>query len=314
MEYAEHGSLRKNLQNIVEDRWIIKLIKLYRIIDGLDNMHQQKFIHCNFHHNNILYFYRDMVISDVESVKYFQSVSIKEDIYGVLPFIPPEILRGKPYTQASNIYSFSMIMWEFISGIPPYNNRAYNLQLGLSICNGKRPKIIENTPQCYIDLMKKCWDENPLKRPNASEIRNIISYWMKNICDKSISERSEDNIKNIKEFYEADKALQNNISTTSAIINNTRSHSQAYVTSRLFDFTKQLNLILDVLEQEKYLRYYKYSDFKNIVKIGGVFTTVYHANWKYANYFLVLKSFNLINDRIIEEFKNEVNKKKSVFD
>src|SRR6266542_3120966 len=35
------------------------------------------------------------------------------DIYGVLPFVAPEILRGKPYTTASDIYSFSMIMWEF---------------------------------------------------------------------------------------------------------------------------------------------------------------------------------------------------------
>jgi len=306
MKYTEDGSLRKNLQNIVKDKWIIKLSKLHRIINGLENIHKQKFIHCNFHHDNILCSCREIFISDVESVKYFQSIFIKEDIYGILPFIAPEILRGKPYTQASDIYSFSMIMWEFISGISPYNDKAYNLQLSLSICNGKRPKIVENIPQCYIDLMRKCWDEDPSKRPNASEIGNTINNWITNICDKSISKESEDNI---IEFYKADKALQINISTTSTTINNTKSHPQAYVTSRLIDFTKQLNLILDVLEQEKCLNYYKYSEFNNIVKIGGVFTTVYHANWKYANYFLVLKTFNFVNDRILEEFKNEVNKK-----
>ncbi len=129
MKYAEDGSLRKNLQNIV------KLRKLYQIIDGLENIHQQKFIHCNLHHNNILCSYGDIFISDLESVKYFQSIFTKEDIYGILPFIAPEILRGKPYTQASDIYSFSMIMWEFISGISPYDDKPYNLQLSLSICN-----------------------------------------------------------------------------------------------------------------------------------------------------------------------------------
>ncbi|GBB98789.1 hypothetical protein RclHR1_03320015 [Rhizophagus clarus] len=76
----------------------------------------------------------------------------------------PEVLRGNPYTPASDIYSFSMIMWEFTSGVPPFNNRAHDLQLSLSICKGERPKIIENTPQCYADLMKKCWNENPLKK------------------------------------------------------------------------------------------------------------------------------------------------------
>jgi serine/threonine protein kinase len=67
----------------------------------------------------------------------------------------PEVLKGKPYTQASDIYSFSMIMWEFTSGVTPFNDRAHDIQLSLSICKGERPEIIENTPQCYVDLMKK---------------------------------------------------------------------------------------------------------------------------------------------------------------
>ncbi|RGB42366.1 kinase-like domain-containing protein, partial [Rhizophagus diaphanus] len=83
------------------------------------------------------------------------------------PFIAPEILRGQPYTQASDIYSFSIIMWEFTSKILPFNDKAHDLQLALSICKGERPEIIENTPQCYIDLMKKYWDEDPLKRPSS---------------------------------------------------------------------------------------------------------------------------------------------------
>ncbi|RGB42182.1 kinase-like domain-containing protein, partial [Rhizophagus diaphanus] len=92
-------------------------------------------------------------------------------VFGVLPFIAPEVLRGNPYTPASDIYSFSMIMWEFTSGVPPFKNRAHDLQLSLSICeDGERPKIIENTPKCYRDLMKKCWDEDPLKRPSSKEV------------------------------------------------------------------------------------------------------------------------------------------------
>ena len=170
-------------------------------------------------------------------VQHFQSLSRKNDIYGVLPFVAPEILRGKPYTTASDIYSFSMIMWEFISGIPPFNDKEHDFHLALSICKGERPETIENTPQCFIDLMKKCWDEDPLKRPNASEIKKIINNWISYITEKDINEKS----KNIAiEFYEADKFLkqkQTNISTV-------KSHSQTYHTSRLLDFTKSLNEIL----------------------------------------------------------------------
>ncbi|POG68937.1 kinase-like domain-containing protein, partial [Rhizophagus irregularis DAOM 181602=DAOM 197198] len=92
----------------------------------------------------------------------------------------PEILRKKPYTPASDIYSFSMIMWEFTSGVPPYENKAHDLQLSLSICKeGKRPEIMKNTPKCYIDLMKKCWDSDPSNRPTIIMLENIISEWIR---------------------------------------------------------------------------------------------------------------------------------------
>ena len=175
-------------------------------------------------------------------VEYFQSHSKENDIYGVLPFVAPEVLRGKPYTPASDIYSFSMIMWEFTSGIPPFDNRAHDFQLSLSICEGERPKIIENTPQCYIDLMKKCWDEDPSKRPNASKIEDIIKNWHKNICHK---ENIDENIR--EEFYEADKFLKQKQTNVSTFI----SHPQAYHTSRLLDFTKQLNKVLNQKEVAK---------------------------------------------------------------
>ena len=162
MNYAENGSLKNNLSYIVKDRWMLKLMKLESIINGLNVIHQQKMVHCDFHHGNILKINSRLIlsISDLglcKPIESFQSTKT-DDIYGVLPFIAPEVLRGKPYTLASDIYSFSMIMWEFTSGIPPFNDRAHDFQLALSICKGERPEIIKNTPQCYIDLIKKCWN------------------------------------------------------------------------------------------------------------------------------------------------------------
>src|SRR5437762_8485772 len=70
-----------------------------------------------------------------------------------------------------------MIMWELTSGVPPFDDRAHDFHLSLSICKGERPEIINGTPQCYIDLMKKCWDLDPLKRPPTSELKFIIENW-----------------------------------------------------------------------------------------------------------------------------------------
>jgi len=204
MDYLEKSSFKKDLSNIVKNKWIVKLMKLYSIINGLDAIHEQEIIHCDLHHGNILipYSNHSLFISDLglcKPIEYFQSFN---EIYGVLPFVAPEVLRGKPYTAASDIYSFAMIMWEFISGIPPFNDRAYDVHLALNIYKGERPRIIENTPLCYADLMKKCWDDDLSKRPNASEIKKIIEDWISNIT-KNVEESESENI--IKEFYEADK-------------------------------------------------------------------------------------------------------------
>ncbi len=65
MGYAENGNLRKNLPNIVKDKWVVKLRKLYNIIKGLDHIHQQKLVHCDFHHGNILFEQGILSISDL---------------------------------------------------------------------------------------------------------------------------------------------------------------------------------------------------------------------------------------------------------
>ncbi|GBC13276.1 kinase-like domain-containing protein [Rhizophagus irregularis DAOM 181602=DAOM 197198] len=116
--------------------------------------------------------------------------------------------------------------------VPPFNNRAHDIQLCLSICKGERPEIIENTPQCYVDLMKKCWNEDPLKRPSSKEVLKIIEKWIFHSYEVSKELKS-----NIMEFINAPIG-HNNLAT--------KSHPKACYTSRLLDFTsKKLNKILD---------------------------------------------------------------------
>jgi serine/threonine protein kinase len=245
MDYANKGNLRNNLTKIIEYSWQLRLYMLYKIISGLNEIHKINLIHCDFHDGNILNHSEKkdgenivdkVYISDLGLCKPVKSFSKKDDIYGVMPFMAPEILRNKPYTQASDIYSFSMIMWEFTSGVPPYNDKAHDLQLGISICKGERPQIIENTPQCYMDLMKKCWNEDPSKRPSALEVKNIIGNWIFLSDKMKVKDINEKLKSNIMEFINT--PIGNNKLITEI-------HPQACYTSRLLDFnSKKLNEIL----------------------------------------------------------------------
>ncbi|POG58013.1 kinase-like domain-containing protein, partial [Rhizophagus irregularis DAOM 181602=DAOM 197198] len=243
MDYANKGDLRGNLMEIMKNHWKQKLCMLYEIISGLNEIHKNNLTHCDFHDGNILNHNvknKDKIyISDLGLCRPVKSILKRYDIYGVMSFMAPEVLRGKPYTPASDIYSFSMIMWEFTSGVPPFNNRAHDIYLSLDICKGERPEIIENTPQCYVDLMKKCWDEDPLKRPSAKEVLDIIEKWIYLPTRKKIEDINEELKHSIMEFIDALPIGQHN---NFAI----ESHPQTCYTSRLFDFTsKKLNEILE---------------------------------------------------------------------
>src|SRR6266498_5329702 len=57
----------------------------------------------------------------------------------------------------------------------------------INICKNFRPPIIKNTPKGYVELMQKCWDPDPNKRPMASniyeELINIYGVELKNPTD-----------------------------------------------------------------------------------------------------------------------------------
>ncbi len=107
MDYAKEGNLGKSLPNIIKYTWQFKLRLLNSMIYGLYKIHKKELIHCDLHNGNILnYRYMMPFISDLglsKPIEYFQSPVQINNIYGVLPFMAPEVLRGKPYTQASDI-------------------------------------------------------------------------------------------------------------------------------------------------------------------------------------------------------------------
>ncbi|PKC07126.1 hypothetical protein RhiirA5_418621 [Rhizophagus irregularis] len=64
-------------------------------------------------------------------------------------------------------------MWELTTGCKPFANVEHDIHLIIKIIDGARPEITEDTPECYTNLMKSCWDSDPKKRPSISVIKDI---------------------------------------------------------------------------------------------------------------------------------------------
>src|SRR5207248_428224 len=163
MEYMEGGSLRKYLDNNYGKLFFFdKLGQLCDIAKGLSFIHQKELVHRDFHSGNILnevvgenvlFFIADLGLSKLSSK------SNDGKIVGVLPYVSPEVLTKKAYSEASDIYSFGMIMYEILTGLPPFHNLSHDEFLTIKICQGLRPNFKQSKvkiPHLLEDLIEGC--------------------------------------------------------------------------------------------------------------------------------------------------------------
>ncbi|RIA80520.1 kinase-like domain-containing protein [Glomus cerebriforme] len=181
MQYAKEGSLFDYLQkNFVNINWVGKMKILFYISNGLKDIHYANLIHRDFHSGNILLgvnINQDCRIGDLGLSQPANKTSLNNEIYGVIPYVAPEIFTGITFSKASDVYSLGMIMWECTTGCKPFSDVEHDIELIYNILNGKRPEITKDTPGCFATLITRCWSPDPMKRPDIAEIYEAFRYW-----------------------------------------------------------------------------------------------------------------------------------------
>src|SRR5438128_1421032 len=68
-------------------------------------------------------------------------------------------------------------MWMFEMTDTPFKDKAHDMSLDRSICQGARPEMSPWTPDFYKNVYKKCVDADPDKRPDSYELLFKIRSW-----------------------------------------------------------------------------------------------------------------------------------------
>ncbi len=252
VKFADEGNLRSNLStNFNNILWKDKILYLLDLLFDLKNLHSLQYCHKDLHSGNILQQEGSSYLVDFGLSRPADEQKSDDKVYGVLPYIAPEVLNGEPYTKASDIYSLGVIMTELSSGKPPFYDKKHDLSLVLDICNRLRPEFGKGTPEFYKKLAYRCMNANPNQRPTISELFDIFDFWW-----DSDAEANKDVKKfgyygrEIKEAFEqADKEIPN-ISTSYNKV------PDAIYTSRAFTFNdlpKPINssLVTSYLEKDE---------------------------------------------------------------
>src|SRR3989440_10994894 len=185
---------------------------LRQLCNSLHYIHEKDLIHCDLHSGNMLIQGGNCFITDLGLCGPVDDESSGK-IYGIIPYIAPEILQGGKNTKESDVYSVGMLMWEIFAGHPPFDDKAHGPGLILKICEGLRPQILPNMPDDYSQMMQKCWDVDPSKRPTIDELWDFADNKLEEIykgkINSSNNEKEKDAISLFKKLFKFSKIKGN---------------------------------------------------------------------------------------------------------
>ncbi|EQC31429.1 PLK protein kinase [Saprolegnia diclina VS20] len=121
LEPCAHGSLQalvKGKRAVVEDE--VKHY-VYQLISGVDYLHRAHIIHRDLKLSNLLVTeHGTLKIADFGLATSVTRHALPSTICGTPNFIAPEVLLGKPYSYAADLWSIGCIVYTLLTGHPPF--------------------------------------------------------------------------------------------------------------------------------------------------------------------------------------------------
>ena len=145
---------------------------------GMNYLHSQGVLHCDLKSSNIL-------ITESWGVKIadfglsflfpedepFDTAKVPLGCVGTHHWIAPEVLRGEEYSQAADVYSFGVILWEMMHRKIPFQDLTAAQVIGIVGYGGKRLNISRSCPGQVRRLMLKCLSRDRLDlRPSFAHL------------------------------------------------------------------------------------------------------------------------------------------------
>lgn len=176
------GSLIKNQQNMALKK---KLEIMLKILRALEYMHCKNYCHFDIKPHNILL--DNNLEPKISDLGLSRNVSKKNDHKPgfTLIFCSPEQIKGRNPGKMSDIWSYGMTLYNFVTQIPPFDYLTRNTKKKLDkmefynelVNNLRKPRIVDKfeieNPK-LVKLMRSMWEIEPEKRPTCKDIRRKL--------------------------------------------------------------------------------------------------------------------------------------------
>ena len=177
-EYADDGDLNKKILKLKErkspftEKQIIDY--LTQICLALNHIHKKKIIHRDLKSGNVFLTKSGLIkLGDFGIAKGFKNTWEKAKTkVGTPYYLSPEIINSKPYDLKSDIWALGVLLYEMMTFKMPFNANSLP-SLSLKIIKGYYQPPPSSYSKDLINLVKRCLNLDPKKRPTAESILKL---------------------------------------------------------------------------------------------------------------------------------------------
>ncbi|KAJ2328107.1 hypothetical protein GGI00_004285 [Coemansia sp. RSA 2681] len=176
-EFMSRGSITDLLAAYPEIRMPAVTIAyaMHEVLTALAYLHERHIVHCDVRSDNVLVDERGQVkLADFSSAVYLDAdqAAAQKTSLGAIYWMAPELRHGSGYSGATDVWAAGALLYEMISGQPPYIEYPDIKVLELAQANGL-PRV-EADDACdprLVHLMRLCTVVAPAERLAASKLR-----------------------------------------------------------------------------------------------------------------------------------------------